>query len=212
MFKNQKIRFRILLGYSVPLFLFVLVALVVYASLRSYAKVHDITIKGNTIVAKSKDLSFNLAKMERSVRGYLLYKNEISRNSCNEAEKEIKKTIQAISPLIKDEKQQELFGRILLKIDEESKIASNFILLVDKGETDKAIASFREGASIKLGSDLEDMTNEFENKVAGLLETWQVKEESALGKIGTALMIGILLTLTLSAVISLLIANGITRH
>jgi methyl-accepting chemotaxis protein len=212
MFKNQKIRFRILLGYSVPLFLFVLVALAVYTGLGTYAKIHDAAKRSNTIVTGANELSFNVAKMQRAVRGYLIYKNETLHNSYNKANKDIDKTIQTISPLIKDEKQKELLGRILLQIDEVRKITGNFILLVDKGEKDKAIAIFRGGESQKLASDLDDMTDEFEKKEAGLYETWIKEEDSALGKIGISLTIGILLTLTLSVIIGLLIANGITKH
>jgi methyl-accepting chemotaxis protein len=210
--RNQKIRFRIMLGYSVPLFLFILVALAVYASLGSYAKVHDGAKRSNAIVTGSSALSFNVAKMQRSVRGYLIYKNETLRTSYNDASKLIDKTTQSISTLIKDEKQKELLGRILLKIDEVRKVTGNFILLVDKGEKDKAIAIFRSGESQKLASDLDDMTDEFEKKEAGLYETWIKEEDRALGKIGISLAIGILLTLTLSVIIGLLVANGITKH
>ena len=69
MFKNQKIRFRILVGYSVPLFLFVLVALAVYSSLRSYEKVHESTVRSVSIVNLANEISFNIAKMQRAARG-----------------------------------------------------------------------------------------------------------------------------------------------
>lgn len=212
MFKNQKIRFRILLGYSVIVFLFVLAALAVYANLRSYEKRHEHTLRGVSIVNLSNEMSFDVAKMQRAARGYLLIKNDNSRNDYNEAKKDIEKSIQGISPLINDEKQKELLGRISLKIDEVLKFTGNFILLVDKGEQDKAVELFREGATIKLGSDLEDMTDEFKKVQAGFLDTWRKEEDGALGKIGMTLMIGILVTLTLSAIIGLLIANGITMH
>jgi methyl-accepting chemotaxis protein len=212
MFKNQKIRFRILLGYSVPLFLFVLVALAVYSSLRSYEKVHESTVRSVSIVNLSNELSFNIAKMQRAARGYLLYKNETSRNSYNEAKKDIAKTIHNISPLIKDERQKELLGRISLKIDALRNITDNFILLVDNGEKDKAISFFGEGETVKMGGDLDEMTDEFEKKETGFHETWRKEEDSALEKIGMSLMTGILLTLTLSVIIGLLIVNGITKH
>lgn len=212
MFKNQKIRFRILLGYSIPLFLFILVALAVYANLWSYGKAHESTVRGVSIVNLSNELSFNIAKMQRAARGYLLYKNETSSKSYNETKKNIDETILTISPLIKNEKQKELLGKISLKIDEVRKVTDKFILLVDKGEKDKAIAFFREGETIKLAKDLEDMTDEFEKKEAGFYETWRKEEASALGKIGLTLIVGILLTLILSIITGLLITNGITKH
>lgn len=211
MFKNQKIRSRILLGFSVPLFLFVLVALAVYSSLKSYEKAHGVVERGSAIAARSNDLSFYIVKMQRAARGHLLYKNEISRNSYNEAKKAIAQTIQTIGPLVKDENQKELLGRIILKADEVIKITGNFVLLVDNGEQDKAIKIFREGESIKLGEALEDMSAEFEKKETGILESLKKEEDRALGKIGMSLMTGILLTLALSVIIGLFIANGITQ-
>jgi len=212
MFKNQKIRFRILLGYSVPLFLFILVALAVFASLRSYEKVHESTARGTSIVTLARDMSFNIAKLQRAARGNIIMKNGISHDTYADAKKELDMSSQSLGPLTKDEKQKELLSRITEKIKILIELADKEMQFVEKGEQDKAIELFRGGASIKTARELEDLSKEFEKKEDEFLQTWKKEEESALGKIGISLIVGLLLTLAISVSIGLLITNGITKH
>jgi CHASE3 domain sensor protein len=212
MLKTQKIRYRILLGYLVPLLLLILVAWAVLSSLRSFEKVHNNAERGYKIVATSNDLSYDIANMQRTARGYLIYRNKASRNKYQEGEKKLEETIRTLGLLVKDESQKDLLGRLVEKSRQVGNITDKIMQLVDKGRQDKALELFKRSETIKMAKELDDMSDELNKKDKEFLETWKKEEEGALSKISVSLMIGILLTLTLSVIIGLLVTNGITKH
>lgn len=211
MFNNQKIISRILLGYSVPLILFILIAIVVYSSLLTYKKVHENTARGNLIVSIANKIAFDVVKKQRTTRGYLLLKNDMSRNEYNEAKNDLEKSIQDIGPLVKDEKQKVLLGSMAEKTKLLNEITDKEFILADKEGQNKAVELFRRGESIKLAKSIEGIISEFEKKEAGFLDVWKMTEERALRNIGLYLMAGIFLAVSLSVVIGLLIANNINK-
>ena len=211
MFNNQKIRSRILLGYSVPLIMFILVAIAVYSSLVTYKKVHESTARGYLIVSIANKIAFDVVKKQRTARGYLLMKNNMSRNEYNEAKNDLEKSIQDIGPLVKDEKQKELLGSLVEKTKQINEFTDKEFILADKEGQNKAIELFRRGESIKLAKSIDDIISEFEKKEAGFLDVWKMTEEGALRNIGLYLMSGIFLAFSLSVIIGLLIANSINK-
>ena len=213
MFNNQKIRSRILLGYSVPLVLLVFVALAVYSSLRSYEKVHKDSERGAHIVTLSNEISLYITKMQRSARGVLLVKNNTqSREHYEDHKKNLEKTIQTITPLIKDEKQKELLGKITVKMAEVAKYTDQEMLLASRGEQAKAVEVFAAGETVKLQREIETMADELEKNEEGFLAAWKQAENRALGNIGLYLLTGMLLAFAISIGVGLLVTRGIAKH
>lgn len=209
MFKNQKIRFRILLGYSVPLLLFVLVALAIFLSIRSYEKAHLQTKHSISVVNMSHEVFLNVSGLQRSGRGYLLIKNDESRNNYNMTKNELEKSSQSLNSFIKDEKQQVVFGKIMGKNRRLVDAYDDLLALVDKGEYDKAMESFRRGELIGLSTDFNELSGEFDRRETELMENAEREEKAALGNIGTSLIIGVFSTLLLSGVFGFWVANSI---
>ncbi len=212
MFRNQKIRFRILLGYSVTLVLFVIVSLVVYGSLMTYEKAHMQTEQKIVTINKAHEVIINVSDLQRFSRGYLILKDDRRRNNYDETAKALEESSQALSALVKDNNQKELLGNILLKIAELVKINNNLIRLVDLGEQPRAVEIFRNGEATQLQADLSKMISSFDNRETEIFETARRDEKAALGNISTSLIIGVALAFILSVVIGLMITNGITRH
>ena len=211
MLKNQKIRYRILAGYSVPVILFIIAAIVVYMNIKSYEYVHENAERVSNVFITLKEMSFQGAKVERAARGYLLYKNEISRNNYEEAKKGVEEAAQSLSTLVKDDKQKVLLNKIQglsKKVDE---IANREIALVDEGKTDEAVKNFREGSSLKFSRELENTIEEFEKREKEILESLIKEEDKALERVGIILIIGTLLSIVLSFIVSLWITNNITK-
>lgn len=211
MLKNQKIRYRILAGYSVPVILFIIAAIVVYMNIKSYEYVHENAERVNNNFIATKDLSYHIASLDRAARGYILYKNEISRNFYEEEKNMLEEPIRSLATLLRDDKQKVLLNKIqgLAKIIAES--TERLVVLVDEGKTDEAVKSFREGKSIKLLSDLDATIDEFEKNEKEILETFNKEEKTALEKVGIILLIGTLLSIVLSFIASLWIANNISK-
>lgn len=212
MFNNQKIRFRILLGYSVPLVLFIMVTVAVYASLLKYEKVHVETNRTATIDELSNELNFYIVKMQRDVRGNILLKSEADRKSYDDAAKQIEKILQTLSTLVKDETQKDKIARINEKAKLLHDFTSKMFLLVDQGEAGKAAEIYRSGDGKRYGRELIDISDDLEKKEEILHQSWKKAEDSALQDILLYLITGIFLALSITIVIALLITKGITKH
>lgn len=213
MFNNQKIRFRILLGYSVPLVLMILVAMAVYSSLKTYEKVHENTERDSKVSLLSNNIALYINKMQRSARGVLLIKgNTESYAHYEEHKKALEKTIQEITPLVKDEKQKVLLGTMLAKLAELAKTTDQELQLAVKGEQAKAVELFARNNTVQLQREVEALSSEFDKGEDALVKVWKNHEDSALGKIGTYLLVGILLAFAISIVVGQLIIKSITGH
>jgi len=212
MFKNQKIRFRILLGYSVPLLLFLIAAIVVYVNLKSLERLHNDTKRSDNTFLQIKEMSLSLSKIQRATRGFLLVKNDISRSDNTEGKKQLEEAVQSLQTLIRNGKQKERFS----KINETSRRLVDFddrmFSLVEKGELKKALEIYGSGEGLKLSAELEALTKEFVVSEREIVEQYRKEEETAMGSITTALLIGTLLSIILAVTFALFITNGITKH
>jgi methyl-accepting chemotaxis protein len=194
------------------LLLFVIVALAVYSSLKSYKKVHRDTEMSVYIVELSQDLSLNIAKIKSSERGYLIKKNDKSRENYDRHVKNLQKTVQTITPLVKVESQKALLDMMLVKLEETKMLADKLVLTADKEGQAKAIELFGKSSALNLEREVERLADEFEKNEVALSEKSKKAETAALENIGLILVVGIVLAFLTSILISLLITKGITKH
>ena len=212
MFKNQTIRFRILLGYSVPFILIILVWLAVYISLGTYKNAHWQTEQSTATTDKSQAMFLDVSNLQMFTRGYLLLKRDQSTANYNEAKKNVEDISQFLSTFVKDEKQRELLNRIIEKNRQMINLSDGVISLVNQGKTAKAIEKFGKDNFLNLGEEISKLSVEFDVRETALFEAAQKEENASLGNIGTSLIVGVALTLFFSSTIGLLITNGITKH
>lgn len=69
--KNLRLKYRILLVYSIPLALSIVVAVLVFFSIRQVQYESKLVENRRDILNDTKDVAYNAAKMQRAVRGYL---------------------------------------------------------------------------------------------------------------------------------------------
>jgi len=165
-----------------------------------------------SVISKAKDLNFNIAKEQRAIRGYVLLKNDTSRESYAAAKKELEEVTQSLKNLVKDEGQKRLFSTA----NELSKKISNhnerILSLVDQGKQSTVLDIYRKGEIFKLEREMQGVADAFEKGEEEILKQSKKEEDRALDRVSISLIIGISLTLVLSVIIGLLITNGITKH
>ncbi len=174
MFSNWKLKYRILLGYVPTLLLFIAAAVVVYLEVMKVDTQAEKVKAAHFLICTTNDLEMSVAKMQRSVRGYLLAKNEISVKSYEEGEKDFKKLSESIVKTVKDPEQKEKLNRAIELGNKVVEISKEFISLVDAGKTDAAIAEFKKSETIKLPRELAATIADFKEKE---LEAFQVVHE-----------------------------------
>jgi methyl-accepting chemotaxis protein len=212
MFISKKIRFRILLGYSVPLILFIVTSAAVYFSLKMYEKANTQTTHSILTFDKSKEMDIIAANLQMYVRGYLLYKNDHSRLNYEDTKKRYEEVSQFLNVIIKDEQQKILHRKIMDRTGQLIEQSDMLISLIDKGRNVRAINEFRSKDLINLDVVITKLNNEFIEREKLLLNMSQKEQDKALGFVGLSLMIGVALTLILSITSALLITKSITEN
>lgn len=210
MFISKKIRFRILLGYSVPLLLFILTSAAVYFSLKSYEKVHMQTTRSIATFDKSNEMDIVTSNLQLYTRGYLLYKNEQSKLNYENTKKKYEEVSQFLTLFVKDEQQKALHKKIVEKTGQLIEQSDRLISLIDRDRNARAINEFRNKNLINLDVEITKLNNEFDAREKLMLSTAQKEQDNALWLISLSLMIGVALTLILSLTSALLITKGIT--
>ena len=72
MFKNMKLRYRILLGYAVPLVLFLIVAILVFVDVRELAESSEIAQRASLAMEQGTHIELQVSAVLSATRGYLL--------------------------------------------------------------------------------------------------------------------------------------------
>lgn len=202
---------RILLGYMVPVFLFLLVAVIVFVSMQSFKEHVGKMNHVYAFVDSMKELSLSLASMQRSVRGYILTGGKDSRDRYVEAEKEFQDTIKTLLAMPDDARQADDLRKIK---DIEGKI--NDILkaqidLVDKGEKAKVIEHFEANNTIGLATDFQDLMDELKNREMEELKRTTDNVQSGMARISASIILGPIFCLLLAIAAGLWIASRIGR-
>lgn len=202
---------RILLGYMVPVLLFVVVAFMVYVNMLSYkehlAKMNEAYAFTDSI----KDLSLGLASMQRSVRGYILTEGKDSRERYVEAENNFQETLKNILSTHHDTRWKDDLKKIKSiegKIDE---ILRAQIDLVDKGEKVKVIEHFAANNTISFATEFQETMDELKQKEMEELKQTSERVQAGMDRISMIIVLGPLLCLVLAILAGLWIAGRISR-
>ncbi len=211
MFKDLRLRFRILLGYSIPLLLSVIVAVVVYANIRSLQSISEKAEAAHAIVDDVKDLLFSTAKMQRAVRGYILVKNDTSLKAVEEGDKDYAARSKELGNEVKDPFQLEKLNRIMVASGKLNEANRKLIALVNEGKQSAAVEIFKNGEALRLSREVEAMTREFEDAEYAILKTRQEAESRALHTVIVVVVGGTLLSILLAIAVGLYVSSRISE-
>jgi methyl-accepting chemotaxis protein len=113
MFKNIKLRYRILLGYAVPLALFLAVAVLVYSDVRQLSDSAEFDHKTFNVVNLTKDAELGISAAISANRGYLLVKDESLLKVAEDGKKDFAEAIEALKPLMTDADQKASINKVI---------------------------------------------------------------------------------------------------
>ncbi len=212
MLKNMKIRNRILLGYLVPVFLSVIVAIVVYINASSVAREAGLLETEHEILEEIDHLELSQAHIARATRGYLLVKDESYLRTFENGEKEFNRSVESMRNKVKDPKQIELINKI---VEKESDFLTSHKRLIDLAKGGKqlsAVEQFRKGDATQEFRELEGLFRELENKEREIVEEAKKTEGAVLRLLIIVVWAGALLSTALGIAIGFWLASGIARY
>lgn len=210
-FNNLKLRGRILWGFSVPIFLSVGVAGLVYVNANEVKKQYQLVEDAHLILDDTKDMAFDIAQMQKTARGYMLAKNDVSSKEYEEEKQDFEAKALILKDLIKDREQQQTLSNIVALGNQVDIYNSRLISLVDEGKTNQAIEIWRTGEGRKLGQDLEKLLLDFENAENKTLLVREKAQFAALDGLNRLVVLATFLSAILSIAIGLWIASIISK-
>jgi len=208
---NMNLRKRILLGYTVPLLLMLFVAVAVYWSIGTLRQISDALDNAHDVAEHVIDVNRNLVQVQRSARGYVLWKNDKSRSDYLAGRAQAQQKLRELTAIVKDPAQLENLRRLS---DLSSRMAADeqkFIDLIDAGKATQALALFREGKNINLVAEMDAATQTMEKREAEVLEGVHEAQNSAMAQLMALAVGATALALLLSVVSGLWIAGKISQ-
>lgn len=211
MFKNMKLRYRFLLGYSVPILLFFIVAVLVYANAKEIARKSELLEATHAKIDRTGDIRFSAAQIQRGARGYILAKDEIHLKAFKEGEQLYTEAMAFLKNNVKDPKQLELLDKINEKQQDMIDYARGRIALVDAGRVAQAVATFSTGANVQLYNEAVAQLNEFDAREREMLAALAEAEEAAIASTIQAVWVGALLSIGFAIAFGLWLTSRTTQ-
>ena len=118
MLQEMKLRGRILIGYSIPLLLSIVMAALVYGNVTALESLEDESDDMHEIYNAAKELSFTAAKSGRAMRGYLLNPNDVSLKNFADSKEQAKQIAKTLMATLKCEEGRKILRKIETKTTE----------------------------------------------------------------------------------------------
>ncbi len=206
---KMNLRKRILLGYLVPLALMLGVALAVYWSIGTLRQISDALDHSHDVAEHVRTVHLGLAQMQRSARGYVLFKTDEPMKNYQAARSLLRDGLQRLTEEVKDSAQLENLRRlselsIRMEGDEQK-----YIDLVDAGKTPQALTLFREGNSVRMVGELDGLVQTMEKREAEIVAARHEAQSDAMAQLMTIAVGATAFALVLALVLGWWIATRI---
>ncbi|WP_338023068.1 methyl-accepting chemotaxis protein [Argonema galeatum] len=200
-----------LLGYSVPILLFIGLVGIVYSNANKLASVFRQVEITQENVETSNTLTLTHSRMVIDLRGYLLTQNPLFSKEYEEELNSFNDTIDRAETTIKNAQQKQRLKEMILFKTEYDRYAQNLINLVKQGKTAQALSIFRTGQGQKFVDKLRNLSAEFNTAEKGILNAATAEAKTLLNSLIAAVGVGALLCLAFSLLAAYWISSGITN-
>lgn len=205
MFKNMKLRYRILLGYAVPFSITMAAAMLILVDVIGMADSSEIAQRALMADSQSKDVELEVNTSIRATRGYLLTKDSKYLKELKEAVKNFKVEVDELKPLVSEtelkahiDKMVELHG-VIVDIEQKS------IALLNEGDAVSAIALMISGDPVFV--EIEVVFHKLEKRQNEILAERETLRKSSVNEVVMTITVGIVLV-TLSTILFGLWVSG----
>ncbi|VXD19606.1 Chemotaxis sensory transducer [Planktothrix serta PCC 8927] len=207
MFNNLKLRERLLLGYSIPVLLFMGLTGLVYTNINQVANMFKEAERVQEVILKVNLIERGSQGMIRSLRGYLVLKDQEFLNEYSSALITYREAAKALESLIYIPEQKQRLERLNTLVNQYDQIAQQGFALVNEGKLPEAIEKARIGTQYVV--EFDRISDQFSLTESNLLTQERARTKEALQGLLYVLVIGALIILVTVVIIALLIAINI---
>ncbi|GAA6618579.1 methyl-accepting chemotaxis protein [Scytonema sp. NUACC26] len=213
MFAKIKLRERIILGYSFPLLLLMLLNGLAFLNYRnldiSFQKVQE----AKNADKETSQLTLSISTVERTVRDWLIFNDrpETVSASYKEGLAEYKSAVTSVDKISVTPRQKERVTQMRQLGEQIEQSSQEIVRLIESGKKDEALKIFQQGKSRTLVQQVENLRSEFEREQERIttLLLQDVKQSATIVQIVAGL--GTFITVIISLVIAYILASTIVK-
>ena len=219
MFRNLKIKYRILLGFSVPMLLMLIVACVVYINVARMIEANNWDKHTQEVIAEARELGKLILDMETGERGFLITGKEIFLDPLKEAQKIWGEKIINLKKLVRDNPEQIVLIKVIdglakkwLKDAAQPEIAARIEINKNRAAMNNIINMVSTRAGKKIIDTLRVKLNKFIKVEISLLKTRELKSKNAASNTITTTIVATILAIFLVLFSALRVSNLISSY
>ncbi|MEG4082835.1 methyl-accepting chemotaxis protein [Microcoleus sp. POL10_C6] len=211
MFVNLKLRNQMLLGYAVPIALFVGLVAPVFSSASKIAESYKQT-KSSLIAIEGTDyMSFYMAQMVADTRGYLLIKDGDYLNAYQKTLQTFEETAASLGKTIENPSQKERLQKLMGLQKQYNDFSGQMINLVKQGKQKEALEVFATKKGTLIINEFNELNRSFNEKEHEILDAATSNAEENIRFLVAAVLVGAVLGITIALLAAFLISSGIAK-
>jgi methyl-accepting chemotaxis protein len=202
MLKNLKLRTSILIGYAIPILLFIAATLLVFGNLTKLGNATNDAFISRDISQNVLILENSASEIIRGVRGYILTQRENNKKTVINGDEDFLSTLELLKILVSDPEQKERLKQLTQLQQEFMNIALKEIELVEQGNTQAAIDMVSGELSNKTWKNFKLVMQDFSARQKEILDKRLNEQQSLMQNVAQITWIA-----TISAAIIALISG-----
>lgn len=212
MFSNLKLRNRMLLGYSVPIILFLGLAGLVYSSANKLTHSFTELKQNQDIVELSASMRFSYTRMGMALRGYVIFGSNELISDYRNWQQLFTEYSGKLEPLLENPQQKERWKKMLVLKNRHIELTNRIINLIQAGKQQEAVSLLKTQQEQFLVNEFRKLSIEFNEVQTKLVNQATNEAEKVLNYLIVAVLIGAVLCLGFSLLSAFLISSGITNE
>ncbi|EKD11732.1 methyl-accepting chemotaxis protein [Limnospira platensis] len=188
----KKLRYWVIGGYTIPIFLMIVSATIVSVNVgRVQTEVEKLN-RSRQIAQGVANLSWNLQAMSRTLRGYLLDNNPTSRSSWNQAKDDANQIIDSLTQTMTDEQQLKTINEIRQQYNDLAEFHSGLIQTVANNQQEQARQTWiANGTGVQIAEDTSGLITQMNNREEELVRLGVASQTQALNNLLASVWISI---------------------
>ena len=211
MFANLKLRNRMLLGYAVPIVLFLGLVIPVFSSASQIAESYRQTTISITAIEGVTAMNFSISRMVGDTRGYILSRDEDYLKAYQTDLQTFQEVAESVGNTIENPIQKERLKKNLGLQKKYDNYSAQMIELVKQGKQKEALDVFATKKEVLIMHEVDEINRSFNQKEHEILGAATSKAEETVRFLVSAVLVGAVLGITIALITAFLISSGIAK-
>lgn len=210
--RNWKLRYWIIGGYAVPVLALLVSAGAMIININTVNQRSEDLVASYEVNSVISDLNVNVQSAAKSIRGYLLVKNQRSLEDYRKSEKDSKEFLAKMMTLARSEKERQSLTKLEGLLNNLTTLQYDLIAKVDEGKVREAVETWIKGNAHSLVEDVVDLIEEIQLREDEIVANAVKQEQEALNALKLTMMLASGLSLVLSVLIGFWVIRRIARQ